>query len=118
MGPYRKPSCLQQFSLHIEKIIWSRGIISTARTGVQLTQRRGIAVKGHKRPTMDEYLAPTEAFSKVEGRREARYNMYLLGGLSFFGGTLGLIVANGWIPLNNPNIYSLSNKLYLKKLVE
>ena len=84
------------------QIMWSRGIISTARTGVQLTQRRGIAVKGHKRPTMDEYMAPTEAFSKVEGRREARYNMYLLGGLGFFGGTVGMIVANGWIPLNNP----------------
>jgi len=54
------------------------------RPAVQLMQKRGKAIKNYQRPTMDLYLAPTEAYGPANARRQSSYNMFLLGGIVSF----------------------------------
>ena len=49
---------------------------------------RGKAVRNWKRPSMDEYMAPTELYSHANAKRQSRYNMMLVTGTAFLGFTI------------------------------
>ena len=51
-----------------------------ALRSVQRTQVRGKAISNYKRPSMDLYLAPTEAYGPANAKRQSKYNMSLLLG--------------------------------------
>merc|ERR1712113_525791 len=57
-----------------------RQLVLLGRGSVQRVIVRGKAVSNYKRPTMAEYLVPTEAYGPANARRQSSYNMYLLGG--------------------------------------
>ena len=50
-------------------------------TSALRTQVRGKAVQNYKRPSMDEYGVPTEAWATVNARTQKKYNMVLAGGV-------------------------------------
>merc|ERR1712142_1197344 len=59
-----------------------RQFLKLRPTALQMVQRRGKAVSNYQRPTMDMYLAPTEAYGPANARRQNSYNMILLGGFA------------------------------------
>ena len=56
-----------------------RQVMQLARKSVQVQPVRGKAVSNWKRPTMDEYLAPHEAYGPANAKRQKSYNMFFLG---------------------------------------
>merc|ERR1712142_1376528 len=59
-----------------------RQFLKLRPAAMQMVQRRGKAVSNYQRPTMDMYLAPTEAYGPANARRQSSYNMILLGGVA------------------------------------
>jgi len=60
----------------------SKSLLKLGSRTIQLMQRRGKAVQNYKRPSMDEYPVPVEAFETGQGRTNKKYNMILAAGLS------------------------------------
>merc|ERR1719244_911108 len=50
--------------------------------------QRGKAITNWKRPTMAEYLPPTEAYGPANAKRQSSYNMFMVGGFLAFGASL------------------------------
>merc|ERR1711941_132118 len=74
-----------------------RQVMQLARKSVQVQPVRGKAVSNWKRPTMDEYLAPHEAYGPANAKRQKSYNMFFLGGvLSFMASLAGGTVLDVW----------------------
>ena len=75
----------------------SRQLLLGMRTAVQVQARRGKAVTNWKRPSMDEYLVPTEAYGPANAKRQANYNMFLLGGIvSLVASLAGATILDVW----------------------
>ena len=67
------------------------------RTALQVQAKRGKAVSNWKRPSMDEYLVPTEAYGPANAKRQASYNMFLLGGIAAMLASLaGATILDVW----------------------
>merc|ERR1711973_498127 len=74
-----------------------RQVMQLARKSVQVQPVRGKAVSNWKRPTMDEYLAPHEAYGPANAKRQKSYNMFFVGGvLSFIASLAGGTVLDVW----------------------
>ncbi len=52
-----------------------------ARRSLQVVQKRGIAIKNWKRPSMDEYLPPKEPYAQAKAKADAKNNQRLAVGI-------------------------------------
>ena len=67
------------------------------RTVLQVQARRGKAVSNWKRPSMEEYMVPTEAYGPANAKRQAGYNMFLLAGIgALFASLAGATILDVW----------------------
>lgn len=86
----------------------SRGFLA-ARPLNGLVQRRGMAaVKNWKRPSMDEYLAPSESWAKAYAQRQAASMRILAFGATFLVATIAFGRSMGFLMLTpmKPEIYA------------
>jgi hypothetical protein len=65
-----------------------RTLLAVRPIGAQVQNRGMAAVKNWKRPSMDEYLAPSQPFAQVNNPRQNRYNMTLAFGVVFLASTM------------------------------
>ena len=67
--------------MHSRALLRATSALRTEVRGMRTTQSRGMpAVKNYKRPSMDEYGVPTEAWATVNARTQKKYNAMLAGG--------------------------------------
>ncbi|TRY63817.1 hypothetical protein TCAL_15221 [Tigriopus californicus] len=59
------------------------GLKGSGRVWAEPPRRGMAALKNWTKPSMEEYGVPTESWSTVNAKRQARYNMTLLGGVVF-----------------------------------
>ena len=69
--------------------------------GLFLNQTRGKAVQNYLRPTMEEYMAPREPWTKLNAKRQTIFNSQLASGVGFFVFTIGYAWYNDLIEFNS-----------------
>lgn len=72
-------------------------------------------MQNYSRPTMEEYMAPRESWTKLNAKRQSRYSYSLGSGVGFFVFTIGYAWYNDLIEFNSgPEGLYIDNKLLLK----
>jgi hypothetical protein len=89
----------------------SATLLQQSSAAIQACSRRGMAaVKNWKRPSMEEYGVPKESWEHVNRKNQSKYNMYLAGGIVFFGVTMTVAKVSGLFFFNTTPYHLMDRK--------